>query len=263
MTNTDALNYSIMDPTGNITALVESYVDICGQPYAASQIMARHREVEQVGFVNFEDISFPALRMAGGEFCGNASLSAAALYMKKTGKQNGTVRLQVSGADHPVTVQIHELSTNQWSGTVEMPEPVSIRSEILPDGAKLPVVRFPGIAHIILEDERYKNAAEELAPLWCQALNVPALGLMFFDRSANALAPLVYVKEPGTLFWESSCASGTTAVGAWMYAKEKRPLILSLLQKGGILRIEAQKNGRLLLSGNVRIVCQTQASVFN
>ena len=82
----EELHYSIWDPAGNITALVESNVLITDQPTAAAKIMSCHPEVEQVGFVRFypeQSDTQAELRMAGGEFCGNASMCAAALFVQK------------------------------------------------------------------------------------------------------------------------------------------------------------------------------------
>ena len=81
------IRYRILDPNGNITVLVESAVPVEKQPSSAEWIMQQHPEVEQVGFVRFLDITpdsdgiHAELRMTGGEFCGNASLSTAALYL--------------------------------------------------------------------------------------------------------------------------------------------------------------------------------------
>ena len=79
------------------------------------------------------------------------------------------------------------------------------------------------------------------------------LGIMLFDREAGTLAPLVYVPAAGTLCWERSCASGTTAVGAYL-ASAGSPISLSLKQPGGILRIEADPSGDLFLTGTVRLI---------
>ena len=49
------MRYSILDPTGNITALVESPVDPAAQPEAAREIMRLHPEVEQVGFLRIPE----------------------------------------------------------------------------------------------------------------------------------------------------------------------------------------------------------------
>ena len=61
--------------------------------------MRRHPEVEQVGFVRFsDDPGDPVragLRMAGGEFCGNASCCAAVLWFL----DHGTAELQGRLAD--------------------------------------------------------------------------------------------------------------------------------------------------------------------
>ena len=45
------MKISILDPTGNITALVEESVLPEEQPAAAAELMARYPAVEQVGFV--------------------------------------------------------------------------------------------------------------------------------------------------------------------------------------------------------------------
>ena len=97
------------------------------------------------------------------------------------------------------------------------------------------------------------GSAEQLAPEWCRYLEADALGLMFLNQSQGRLKPLVYVPAADTLFWESSCASGTTAVGAYLAAKENRAVSISLEQPGGRLEIQAQPEGALYLSGTVQI----------
>ena len=75
----ETLRVSIFDPTGNITALVESPVAPEEQSAVAARIMERFPQVEQVGFVRLprESAAPVELCMAGGEFCGNASMSGA------------------------------------------------------------------------------------------------------------------------------------------------------------------------------------------
>ncbi len=102
------LHYCLFDPTGNITALVESAVEVPDQPAVAAGIMCRHPEVEQVGFLSLPAFpALPVLRMAGGEFCGNASMCAAALAALRRGMKPGTgssLLLRVSCALRPVAV---------------------------------------------------------------------------------------------------------------------------------------------------------------
>ncbi len=114
--NYEELKYCIFDPTGNITALVETEVRPADRAPVASGIMAAHPEVEQVGFVAYNDSACEAadaavsLMMAGGEFCGNATMCAAALYAERRGMPaDGAVKVKVSGAEAPLTVQLEEI----------------------------------------------------------------------------------------------------------------------------------------------------------
>ena len=127
-TTAEELRYSIWDPAGNITALVESDVRIEDQPSAAAKIMERHPEVEQVGFVRFspESPEFQVqLRMAGGEFCGNTSLCRAAFYDMECSRipVGGLlqVRLRVSGTAELTDVSLTKTGKDQYSGTILMP----------------------------------------------------------------------------------------------------------------------------------------------
>ena len=142
-------------------------------------------------------------------------------------------------------------------GTVSMPLPVGIGTETFPDGEVFPVVRFDGICHVIVESALSREAAESLAPEWCRFLNAEAVGIMLLDREAETLSPLVYVPAANTLCWENSCASGTTAVGAFLAAQARAQardggVSLSLRQPGGTLHIESDADGRLLLTGTVK-----------
>ena len=246
------IRYALLDPTGNRTVLVESGVPAEKQPFVAARIMEREPSAEQVGFLSPVQDGI-ALRMAGGEFCGNASMSAAVLYALDHGITDGIVRAAVSGQPDPIAVSVEILPDGSMRGGVDMPRPVSVGEERFPDGENRPVVRFRGISHVILETPLDRTDAERLAPVWCRHLNSASLGIMTYDRAAGTLLPLVYVPAAGTLFWENSCASGTTAVGAYLSAKEG-PLSLSLRQPGGTLRVDVSGEGRLLLSGTVRLL---------
>lgn len=74
------ISYTKIDPAGNITVIVDSFVPREQQSRVASELMKLDNSVEQVGFLEKPDDPCCAVRlqMMGGEFCGNASLSAAA-----------------------------------------------------------------------------------------------------------------------------------------------------------------------------------------
>ncbi len=245
------IRYALLDPTGNQTVLVESEVPPAAQPSAAAQIMRQEPDAEQVGFYAARR-NGAALRMAGGEFCGNAAMSAAVLFALEKDIADGTVSVAVSGQPEPTAVRVSALPDGSMRGAVAMPRPVSVGEERFPDGIRRPVVRFPGISHVILTSPLPRAEAEALAPLWCGHLRSASLGIMTYDRAAGTLLPLVYVPAAGTLFWERSCASGTTAVGAFLASKEGA-VSLSLRQPGGTLRVETAADGRLVLTGTVRL----------
>ena len=257
---TGKLSYALLDPTGNMTLLAETPVPEAAQPLTAKRLMEQEPATEQVGFVSDTDDGI-GLRMAGGEFCGNASMSAAVLYLLRKGMDGGEVTVRVSGTPDPVSVTAERLPDGSWQGCVVMPKPLSVGRERFSDGTKRPVVRFPGITHVILETEMVQTEAERLAPVWCRELESEALGLMFLDRERGILKPLVYVPSADTLFWESSCASGTTAVGAYLAAESGTAVRMPLKQPGGTLEIEADPAGKLILKGTVRLVRQAAVQI--
>ena len=246
-------DYALLDPTGNLTLLAETPAPPALQPRLAAALARLEPKAEQVGFFSCAGERF-SLRMAGGEFCGNASLCAAVLTAMARGADALTAVGQVSGADAPVTARVERQADGLWRGTVDMPRPEAIETVALPGGGTLPVLRFPGISHVILRAPLPGAQAEALAPVWCAALGASALGLLFFDEAARSLTPLVYVPGAQTLCWESSCASGTAAVGAFLAAEAGAPVCLTLRQPGGSLTVEAAPGGAPRLTGDVRVL---------
>ena len=307
------IKYSIFDPTGNITALVETRVDTAEQPPTADAIMREHPQVEQVGFVYFvPGRPVPAmLRMAGGEFCGNATMSAAALYLLRSGEETDHVRVNVSGASRPVEVKLERRDDGSFDAGVLMPPPLEIATKKLKseipeaDGSVMTVVRMEGISHIVIEEssELYyikddREAAEKLVKDWCRELGADCLGLMFLGRATETpdgkaadvsnefsegkgeggeieigeesaleslkvvsgkepeltLTPLVYVPGADTIFWENSCASGTSAVGMYLADKTGAKVDVTLREPGGSLRVTGDPAQETILYGNTKLV---------
>lgn len=248
--------YCICDPTGNITALVQGDGDVA----VADKIMAANPAVEQVGFLTDGGRT---LTMAGGEFCGNASMSAGAVYCTENGE--ASVYLRVSGADGPVLVTVDKIDGEGVGCTVKMPGKASVCEEKLTllngDMIEVPAVRLPGICHVILEDKMPKEEAEKTAEKWCGDLGECALGIMFFNEEKMTLAPLVYVPAAQTLFWESSCASGTAALGVYLAKKNGTAVEKEVSEPGGTLRVKAFPNGEVYLSGRVTVGAEKQIRI--
>ncbi|MBQ9327150.1 MAG: hypothetical protein IJ225_01280 [Solobacterium sp.] len=255
------LSYFLMDPTRNMTILVETPVPIESQPETARKLMALEPEAEQVGFLSTSDHCDIALRMAGGEFCGNAAMSAALIHALGSPRESDRITVEVSGSDAPVTVTLSSMCKHSARGTLKMMKPVSIELRQLSETAVYPVVFFEGIAHVILEDTSTKANAEVLARQWCQALDQEAIGLMYYDHTHSSLTPLVYVKQADTMCWENACGSGSSAVGAYLAKKTGQPVSVSLTQPGGILEVSATPEGTILMSGKVSLVYQKEVEL--
>jgi len=275
----EEIEYTIFDPTGNITALVETEVEPSDQPSVAAGIMGLYPEVEQVGFVTLAAAGADApaadvpvsLRMAGGEFCGNATMCAAALYMMDSDMSGeANVKVRVSGTKEPLDVRLIRRDAVSFDGAVTMPPALGIDELKLSDGMlpgndalKLPVVRMEGIAHVIIEPDSGffglkddSALAETLLRGWCGALGAECLGMMFLDEGdgVRALTPLVYVPGADTMFWENSCASGSAAAGIYLAAKNDRPVDVTFREPAGSLRVTSDPvSERTVLYGSIAL----------
>ncbi|MBR3620798.1 MAG: hypothetical protein IKN56_04760 [Clostridia bacterium] len=239
------ISYYYVNPTGNITLLVDSPVPPAERVKIAEKLMRAEPEAEQVGFIDGRN-----LNMAGGEFCGNATLSAAAVYCLKNNLDSAKVDMTVSGADCPVKVTIQKTDENKYSGEVEMPLPESISETRLNLGGKsvaAPVVNFASISHIILTQKAERAECEREIVRLCRELHAGGLGIMLVE--GDKLTPLVYVPEPETLVWESSCASGTTAAGIYFASLDGEAFSGEFTEPGGKLGITVAPGSRPLLKG--------------
>ncbi|MBR2682419.1 MAG: hypothetical protein IKE22_04030 [Atopobiaceae bacterium] len=286
------MRYCIVDPTGNITALVESEIEVARQPSVGAELMRRHPEVEQVGFVQLVSGGVPdeplagTLRMAGGEFCGNASISAAALCLLRAEEARGVsianqgntqdpcvVSLRVSGAARPVEVRLFREAPKAFKAAIRMPEAQDISWKVLSYGdvsAKVPVVALEGISHIVIEADNLffslldkPDVAEEAVKAWCKQLGADGLGLMFLEKEgpSRKLTPLVYVADGDTVFWEHSCASGSAATALYLAERLGAFADEELVEPGGSLRVTCDPTtGETWLYGSARIVEEASIS---
>ncbi len=255
-----SISYTLFNPTGNYTVLVHTPVPTKEQSGVAAQLMEREPLCEQVGF-----LSKNALRMAGGEFCGNASMCAAVHLVGDTLSlgEKTTVFLRVSGAEKPVEVRLEKNKT-AFRASVVMPPVIHISTACFLLGEKpmcLPAVAFPGITHLIVTQPMARFTAEQVIAPWCRSLGVQALGLMLFDAESSFLTPLVYVPQADTMVWENSCASGTSAVGAYLAKARGKTVQKVLTEPGGRLLVKAEPSGQVELSGTVMIEKQKNVIV--
>ena len=235
------VSYVRLDPTGNVTCLVTGEVPGADRPAVTSRLMDR---CEQVGYlVRPGDPSARArLEMMGGEFCGNAAMAAAAWLAQSDGAVGrAEIPLEVSGAEGVLSCRAEPMGDGLFEGTVVMPPVTGIFSKRV-HGFDLVAVRMEGIAHLILENRPLERERAE-ALLLAAAEDMPdkAVGLLLWDGAARFMRPLVFVRESGTLVWETGCGSGSTAVGAWLARRRGDGVTrCDIRQPGGVIRAEAE-----------------------
>lgn len=247
-------------PTGNTTILVLSPIPAGERAETAARLMKLDGGwAEQVGFVS-KDGENDRLDMMGGEFCGNASMSLAAFLASERGLLTAQVPLVVSGAPDRVNCSVVK-NGEDWFCSVDMPLPESLELEEFDFGGKafrLWTARFPGIFHIIVPEGVFsREDAERAVRKWAADTGADALGILLFSREKLEMAPLVFVRATDSAVWERGCASGTSAIGAYLAIYEGGA-VADISQPGGIIEVEAAAaSGRitvLRVSGKVRLL---------
>jgi len=263
----------------NMTIFVMDLVDSSQHKIIANKLMDYNSlHGEQVGFIESprttkgRSLNTLRLQMMGGEFCGNATRSLAALMvhlkidsvLKDDGVYN--IMLEVSGSDELVYCQVRATDKeNVYFSRVQMPLATrSSKTNILFNGGLVDMTRvdFPGITHFIVEDNDVNNKEEffETIKKKMDKGQYDAFGIMFYNSETGFLKPLVYVRATDSKYWERSCASGTSALGVALALERSKNIEESVEQPGGKLNVsvslEDGKVANLYLDGQVEIVSE-------
>lgn len=205
----------IYEPGGNTTALIMGTRRTTMEKTLINEHVMRYIPcVEQVGFVNEEKYE---LIMAGGEFCGNATRSAAYFYLNGN---PGEIEISVSGVSKTLRAGV----TKTGEAWAEMPVYKELSSVSMIDTGVYKVM-LEGITHVvILPDvaEKYlfvtsdlKDAARKMIEEY-GLLKEPAAGIIFVEKKGEdeyMIHPCVFVPAIETMFYETACGSGSTALG--------------------------------------------------
>ena len=146
------IKYRIADPNHNITLLVETDIEVSRQKDIAISLMEKEKDVEQVGYIYRDGQGDIALRMAGGEFCGNATMSVAAYHLEKKKETTGIVKVHVMDDDSIIDVKANLDDKGIWE-TEETLYSSKIERKSFDTYNGLPIVFFDSIAHIIIEEK--------------------------------------------------------------------------------------------------------------
>jgi diaminopimelate epimerase len=253
-----AYDIVIADPAKNITVFVTSAVPPDQRADAAKALLADPSlKAEQVGFVIPPSQNAPQhspglwrgaglwrLEMMGGEFCGNAARSFGLYVARRTGLSGKVpLEIEISGMTSPVSVR---LDVERGLAEASMP-PALAQGTLACEGAVLPVYVFEGIAQVIAPDmapseQVFYNIKALFEADAAQDALPDALGVMFWDSSARLMTPAVYVRATDTLVFESSCGSGSAALGLYLTRNlNAGEELLALRQPGGVIEVRVKK----------------------
>lgn len=230
-----ALKYHILWPGGNTTALVEEKFPRERYVLIARQILAENKMVEQVGFLETPENPEAAVRlqMMGGEFCGNASRTAAYFWATKTGLKS--FNIEVSGFPELLHAEVD-------GDDVVLQLPGSFFQKV-----DKHIVDLMGIRFIIQEFPKDLNKAQSLIEK--HKGDFPAVGVIYtnFEDEKITIDPIVWVRETNTCYDETACGSGSIAAGIAAFLKNPGKNIFTVTQPSNesyTISLES-KNGQI------------------
>ncbi len=269
VTNPERPEYSftIVRPGGNDTCLINGIIeDPEVRRTLNDAIMSLYPNIEQVGFIDLSPGN-ERLQMAGGEFCGNATRSTAYLAL---GGEPGTLSLTVSGVADTLRAGI-DTNGEAFAQMPIFPEVGKVRTDVVsPSGQDNFIVEMEGITQYIDFNSAGLSglSAEDIKAKAMRTIRekglteYPAAGVMYSQRQGDSwqITPVVYVKSIDTLFLETACGSGTTALGMALSRINKQSITnLPVIQPTGIpinVQIDYRNDvfGYAQISGPVKVL---------
>lgn len=273
------LRFVKVNPVENMTIFIMDEVNSAQHISVANKLMDYSNiHGEQVGFIENprslkgKSLNTLRLQMMGGEFCGNATRSLAALMVHhkldsiNESAEGFNVTLEVSGSEELLECLVRPTDVeNIYYSQVSMPLPTrTSNTNILFEDKLIDLIRidFPGISHFIVEASLISDKEEFFNTLKIKMSkeDFDAFGIMFYDSEDSFLEPLVYVKATDSKFWERSCGSGTSALGVALAIKNKMNTKEKVKQPGGDLEVKVDivdgQIAKIYLDGKVEIVAE-------
>lgn len=246
---------AVLDPAGNVTAIVCSDVPAAERARVAAQILRLPElGIEQVAFLAAPRSGGEIrLEMMGGEFCGNALRCAGFYQALCTGAQGKScVFAEISGADG---VQPVMADTAEGTASTVMPLPLSVQPAGWAD-VQATRVTFAGITHFVIDCAQSNETLVQRAI--AAAPEASAVGAIFLDRAHGSIKPVVFVRETASCVAENSCASGSVATAVVLTADFADGITeIGIGQPGGTLEVGVQRTDGavtgLSIGGAVRL----------
>lgn len=229
---------AVICAAGNITAVVFDQRPLDDRkflnallPSAISKQYPDLPEVEQCCFIAPPQSADAVVRMEMfDEFCGNAARSVAWLV---TGGADHVGLIEASGDARALRFEVA-------NGNVQLEIPLPQRGGRTKkfDGGFF--VRLDGISHIVVTDEvaRRRRGPRDLLQSLLMGTEydlsgAPAVGVTYYDLSTRAAEFCVWVREAETVFDESACGSGTSAIGIALATAMRSSVRVDVIQPSG------------------------------
>lgn len=225
--------FAVTYPSGNTTAVIlDKVLPLEDKQRLNRALLAawkvsypRLPEIEQCCYVTKprNPKAIGRVEMFGGEFCGNATRSVIWLL---TNGQDTSGHIEASGTDELLAFTIKDRE-------VTLMMPLSKQSQLIervPEGI---LVRLEGITQLVVADiEQTPRAllASLLSTNKYGLSSQPCVGVSYYDQSSNEAQFCVWVNAVNTVFDETACGSGTSAIGIAMAANKERSIRLQVIQ---------------------------------
>jgi diaminopimelate epimerase len=289
--------FAKLSPGGNTTILLDMPApEGAMRAHLANVLMnPLHLGGEQVGFMTMDGSAVPYLEMMGGEFCGNAARSFAAVLVMRghpalaedgqSSRYSGEIR--VSGANEPVRVDVAVRDVpavfsadnsgvrKAYDASVRLALPQNTGRLLRHVGTGLDVVALEGITHVLLDAAKHPMPADHVAE--CSRLRAlleleqeDAVGCVWYARKNGAMQidPVVWVRETRSTHHETGCGSGSVALGVLETLRTGEGFSALVVQPSGQsihARIEyygAAGFGGAWIGGEVRLIAQGETRLY-
>jgi len=188
------INYQLINPSGNITAIVFGKYTKDQKQIINSSIFINNNKIEQIGYIYSEN-SQKYFEMMGNEFSANGCRAAGFCFLKG---QKDFVSFYSSGLKRPVTVNIKQnLATLIFNSKVSS-KFFKIRSNVIK-------IKLFNTNFYLINSLPNNNFFESLIDK-----NKNSTGIIFYQN--NKITPYFYVKSINKIIPENSCGSGSLAL---------------------------------------------------
>ena len=238
------LGFVKASPCSNTTVFIVDKAEKAKYGEIAAQVMDYdHLCAEQLGFITepFDNSAVIRLEMSGGEFCGNALLSAAALVRYKSLTDKNKFYLECSGVAETLGCEVNEIGRGKYFAKAEMPADYKLQELTLTaDGREYcgHLVIWSGISHFVFPGEIPEGCYEKIMEILIKKNKNSAYGIIpYIKRNSAAyfIRPYVYVPETGSRVFEQACGSGSLSLGVAL--SEGKTRVIEVSQPGGVIKV--------------------------